>query len=611
MVRLQDDFDNAVNETWKKENPIPDIYPRYTNFTVLHEELEALKIKICENSNHALIHKLYNLYKNQDTNEINKYILHEVEKIQNVTSKQELIELLLKQIVSGKYTLMHVCHSGTERNPLFQVPHFSFSGLSLPDMSYYTQRTELKEPLLDLVHKQFKVLDISHSVDDLECIWKIEETLAAKHYTRAEKREPLKTYHPSTMKSLKKRMSPYFDSIQDIFPKEYHDIVLNNDELFEEFKNVVNTFDLSQLQRWFIWRTIKSYAGYTTSTLYENNFDFYSRRLNGVKTAKSLEKRGAQLIEDMLEDAFSQIYLQHYVEPTLRENFTSFVEDIRNTLRTKMENASWMCKQTKEQAIDKLNSMTLKTIGPSTYKDYTQFSKDYTCILEFIDDYYVWDWEVLEVKKKMYTLRDSNEWLMSAMTINAYYHPSYNEIVFPAGILQAPFYDVKQSFGANAGGIGAVIAHEMTHGFDDQGSRFDKNGYLYTWWSKETREAYEDIIQKMEDHFNSLTYEEKQMNGKLTQGENLADLGGLQTSLSLCKTDEEKKECLLSWAKIWRANSRKEYSQQMIVVDPHSPPHLRINAIVQHISDFYKLFNVEKTDKMFLEPERRCMLWSE
>jgi len=158
--------------------------------------------------------------------------------------------------------------------------------------------------------------------------------------------------------------------------------------------------------------------------LYENNFDFYSTRLNGVKTAKSLEKRGAQLIEDMLEDAFSQIYLEHHVAPTLRENFTSFVEDIRNTLRTKMENASWMCKQTKEQAIDKLNSMTLKTIGPTTYKDYSHFTKDYSCILEFIDDYYVWDWDILEVKEKMYTLRNPNEWLMSAMTINAYYHPS-------------------------------------------------------------------------------------------------------------------------------------------------------------------------------------------
>lgn len=611
MVRLQDDFDNAVNETWKKENPIPDIYPRYTNFTVLHEELEALKIKICENSNHTLIHKLYNLYKNQDHQLTYKYILHEIEKIQNTTSKQELIEFLLKQIVKGKYTLMHVCHSGTERNPLFQVPHFSFSGLSLPDMSYYTERSELKEPLLDLIHKQYEVLNISHNVEELECIWKIEETLAAKHYTRAEKREPLKTYHPSTMNALKKMMTPYFDNIQDMFPKEYHDIVLNNDDLFEELKNVINSFELSELQRWFIWRVIKTYAGYTTSKLYENNFDFYSTRLNGVKTAKSLEKRGAQLIEDMLEDAFSQIYLQHHVAPTLRENFTSFVEEIRNTLRSKMENANWMCNQTKERAIDKLNSMTLKTIGPMTYKDYSHFTKDYTCILEFIDDYYVWDWDVLEVKEKMYTLRNPNEWLMSAMTINAYYHPSYNEIVFPAGILQAPFYDVNQSLGENAGGIGAVIAHEMTHGFDDQGSRFDKNGYLYTWWSEETRTAYENIIQKMENHFNSLTYEDKQMNGKLTQGENLADLGGLQTALSLCKTDENKKDCLLSWAKIWRANSRKEYSQQMIVVDPHSPPHLRINAIVQHISDFYRLFNVEKTDKMFLELEKRCMLWSE
>ena len=611
MVRLQDDFDNAVNESWKKNNPIPDIYPRYTNFTVLHEELERLKIKICENSNHTLIHKLYKLYKNQNHEVINEYILTQIKKIQTTTSKQELIHLLLSQIVNGKYTLLHVCHSGTERNPLFQVPHFSFSGLSLPDMSYYTERTELKESLLDLVHKQNELLDIHHTIEDLDCIWKIEEMLASKHYTRAENREPLKTYHPTTMNALKKMMSPYFDSIQDIFPKDYHDIVLNNVELFEELKNVISSFKLSDLHTWFTWKIIKKYTTFTTSKLYENNFDFYSTRLNGVRKSKSLEKRGAQLVEDMLEDEFSKIYLEHHVEPALRYNFTTFVEEIRDTLRSKMENAIWMCKDTKEKAIDKLNSMTLKTIGPSRYKEYSHFNQHYDSILEFIDDYYVWDWDILEVKNKMYALRDPKTWLMSAMTINAYYHPSYNEIVFPAGILQAPFYDVNQSFGANAGGIGAVIAHEMTHGFDDQGSRFDKNGYLYTWWSEETRTAYENIIQKMEDHFNSLSYEEKQVNGKLTQGENLADLGGLQTALSLCKTDENKKDCLLSWAKIWRANSRKEYSQQMIVVDPHSPPHLRINAIVQHISDFYRLFNVEKTDKLFLEPEKRCMLWSE
>jgi len=228
-----------------------------------------------------------------------------------------------------------------------------------------------------------------------------------------------------------------------------------------------------------------------------------------------------------------------------------------------------------------------------------------------VDNYYKWDWDILEVKEKMYKMRDPETWEMSAMTVNAYYHPLYNEIVFPAGILQEPFYSTSQSYGANAGGIGAVIAHEMTHGFDDQGSRFDKNGYLYDWWSKSTRETYENTIKKMEEHFNSLTHEDLPVNGKLTLGENLADLGGMQTAISSCESDEEKQKCIKSWAKVWRANVRREYAREMIALDPHSPPRLRINAILQHIEEFYRLFNVKEGDDMFISLDKRCDLWNE
>ena len=611
MVRVHDDFDNAINEEWKKNNPIPEIYPRYTNFTILHEELEKLKITICQDTKYTLLNKLYNLYKNQDDEKVINFIQEYINVIHGKDSKQELIDYLLHEIINGNYILLHICHSGTERNPLFQIPHFTFGGLSMPDQSYYTERTELQEPFIELIKKQFDVCSVSYDNIDLNFVWELEKQLASYHYTNAEKREPLKTYHPTTMKAFKKMMHPYFNNIDNILPNEYYDIVLNNDSLFEGFVNVLETYSLEQLKLWFTWRIIKKYGNNTTNDLYNNLFDFYSRRLNGVKTQRSLDKRAAGMMEGMLEDMFTKLYLEDYVEPSLKKNFSVFVEELRDSLRIKMEKASWMCKETKENAIDKLNSMTLKTIGPVNYKNYNHFDKDYSCFLEFINDYSKWDWDVLEVKEKMYKLRDANEWLMSGMTINAYYHPSYNEIVFPAGILQPPFYGVNQTFGENAGGIGAVIAHEMTHGFDDQGSRYDKNGYLYNWWSKETRKEYETIIKKMEEHFDTLTYEDKPLNSKLTQGENLADLGGLQTALSLCKTDEDKKDCLISWAKIWRANSTKEFSEKMLVVDPHSPPHLRINAIVQHISDFYRLFNVEKTDKMYLEPERRCMLWSE
>ena len=608
MIRYQDDFDNAVNAEWKAANPIPDIYPRYTNFTKLNEELEDLKIEMCKDNNNTLINRIYSLYMNQDEELTKEYINNKINKIFLCTSKIQLIQYLMSLVGNGQYVLCHVCHSGTERNPQFQVPHFSFGGLSLPDMSYYTDRVELKEPFLEMIRKQLNYLNVAN---DCGFIWDLESTLAKYHYTRAERREPLKTYHPTTMYEMKNKMKPYFDNINEVFPSEYHDIILNNHHILDGFKEVIQSYSLDDLKVWFSWKVIRSYSQYTTSKLYENNFDFYSRRLNGIKEPKCLEKRGATFVEGYLSDIFTKNYLDEHVDPLLKSNFSTFVETLRSALLVKIQNASWMDNKTRELAYDKLQSMTLKVVGPNKMREYNEIDKLYSSFLEFVDAYYKWDWDVLEVEEKMYKMRDPETWLMSSMTINAYYHPLYNEIVFPAGILQEPFYGVSQSVGENAGGIGAVIAHEMTHGFDDQGSQFDKNGFLHTWWSKETRENYENIIQNMEDHFNSIEFEGKPVNGKLTQGENLADLGGLQTALCICESEADKKDCLLSWARIWRANVRQEYAHQMLVVDPHSPPRLRINGILQHIGEFYRIFDVKEGDEMYLEPNKRCLLWSE
>jgi len=604
---MQDDVDGFVNDKWKSENPIPDIYPRYTNFTVLHENLEKQKIEICENSDNEIINTLYNLFKGQSSEQCNLYIKKYLDMINATNTKQELIDLIISLIPKGKYLLFHVCHSGTERNPLFQVPQFGFGGLSLPDKSYYTDRTELKDDLLELIKNQLAVFNIS---GDVNFIWDIETQLATYHYSKSEKREPLKTYHPTTIYQLKQQMSPFFNSITEVLPNEYHDIVINNHKILDGFKEMLTNISLDQLKITMSWKLIRSYAPYTTNTLYDNHFAFFNTKLNGIKTQKSLTKRAAAFIEGFLEDEFSQIYLNKYSDPSLKDSFIPFVEKIRDTLYKKMEKAAWMCDSTKEKALDKLKDMTLKVVAPNVFRKYDEIEK-YSSWLEFVDNYYKWDWEILEVKEKMYKMRDPETWEMSAMTVNAYYHPLYNEIVFPAGILQEPFYSTSQSYGANAGGIGAVIAHEMTHGFDDQGSRFDKNGYLYDWWSKSTRETYENIIKKMEEHFNSIVHEDLPVNGKLTLGENLADLGGLQTAISSCENDEEKKNCIMSWAVIWRANVRREYAREMIALDPHSPPRLRINAILQHIEEFYRLFLVKDGDGMYMSNENRCILWNE
>ena len=522
-----DDFDNAINKTWKENNPIPDIYPRYTNFTKLSEELEILKIKMCQDEKNTFMNKVFNLFLNQNDESAISYIQeNKVNPILSQPTKTALIDYLLEQITNGDYTFFHICHSGTERNPQFQIPQFSLSGLSLPDMSYYTEREDLKEDFINMIKSALSHFD-NVSGENVEFIWDLEKELSTYHYTRAERREPMKTYHPTTMYFVKEKMKPYFDSLETFLPPDYHDIVLNNHHILDGFKSVIESYSLEQLKTWFTWRVIKKNASYTTGKLYMNQFDFYSKKLNGVKKPKSLEKRGAIFTEEYLSDIFSKLYLENHVDPSIKENFVDFVETLRSALLTKLEKAEWMCENTRVKALDKLRCMELKVVGPSELRDYHEINKDYSCFLEFIESYYKWDWDVLEVNEKMYKMRNPKEWLMSSMTINAYYHPLYNEIVFPAGILQPPFYTVGGNNGRNLGGIGAVIAHEMTHGFDDQGSRFDKNGFLRNWWSKETRLSYEAIIKNMENHFNSLEYEDKPVNGKLTQGENLADLGEL------------------------------------------------------------------------------------
>ena len=613
MTSYREDFDNAVNEQWKKENPIPDIYPRYTNFTAMHEELEKLKIEMCKDMSNALPFHLFSLYTQPTSSTEMDYVKHEkLHPILNTLDKTELVQYLLSRIQYGDYTLLHISHGGTERNPLFQIPNFSLHGLSVLDKTNYEEEKGHREPFLAMVRKQCEEFGLDQEfMDCIDRIWDLEKQLSTYHYSKAERREPLKTYHPTTIHAVREKMAPYFDNIAESLPNDYHDITLNNHHILDGMRELYENATLNELKTYMAWRVIKHYAPYMNNQVYNNHFDFYQTHMNGTKSPKNIEKRAANVIEGMIEDMFTKMYLEQHAEVGLADEMNDFVGRIRGALREKMVKAQWMCEKTREKALDKLDSMNVKVVGPPKYRDYTALDKKYEHFLEFVDVYYEWDWNEIEVNERMYKLRDPDTWLMSSMTINAYYHPLYNEIVFPAGILQAPFFSTQQTFAENAGGIGAVIAHEITHGFDDQGSRFDKNGYLYTWWSQETRERYETIIQAMEDHFNSLVHEDLSMNGKLTQGENLADLGGLQTAIYACKTKEEKRDCMLSWAKIWRANVRREYAQQMIELDPHSPPRLRINAILQHIDDFYSIFDVVEGDAMYLDQERRCTLWNE
>ena len=609
-IRHQDDFDNAVNAEWKSQNPIPDKYPRYTNFTDLTERMEDIMSQMCVSPENSLLHRVYEMFLNQNENQLKNHVVKYVEDLEDIHTADDLVRYLAEQIPKGDYRLLHIYHGGTCRNPSFQIPHVNFGGLSLPDRKYYFESEEksLRPDFETMVTSLFT--QMGFDTQHISHIWDIESHIAEKHYTRAEKRDPLKTYHPTTLSQLIKVMGDRFSVLENVLPRDYHDITLNNDELPKRFSDVYETYPVEQLKVWHIWKALKSYVSSSVGPMYDTYFAFYGSKLSGTKTPRPLTERAVLFTKSHLEDECSRIYIEKYADPKVVSEFPTFVEKLRDTLRTKIQSFEWMTPSTKEKAVEKLNGMTLKVVGPSKYEDYSVFNRDYASIFEFMDHYSQWDWEVLEVERKMYKLHDPEQWEMAAVDVNAYYHPFYNEIVFPAGILQPPFYSPDNTYGQNAGGIGAVICHEMTHGFDDEGSKYDKDGYLHCWWSNEDREQYEKVIEPMESYFNSLKYDEDTpLNGRLTQGENLADLGGLKCALASCPDDEERRQCLYAWARTWRANIRDEYAKQMTVVDPHSLPHYRINGILPHVNDFYEMFDVKEGDEMYLSPEKRCALY--
>lgn len=621
-----DNFYQYVNSRWLKNNSLPDEETRWGSFNILIESnndriKDLLEVNL--NSPNSEFNKASILYHQAmsnfkiDTNPI-EVVKNILPLFKNIQSKDQLQNLIYKMFFRYGLSMPVNFSSFNDFNDAnMNILHVSPGGLGLPDRDYYLDESKAE----DLKKYRKYLSDYARLFNlslDIDGIINLETEFAKNTYTNVQKRDPNLMDNPTTYSNFENQypelnLNKIF-TILNINSRDNRKVNVLNPNFLKNGKNgfieLWNNLSIELWSDYLLLHYLRQLGSYIAKSTEELKWSFYSKHLSGAKEMKPLWKRSIMKTESLLGMVVGKMYVSKYFTSESKERVLEMIKFMKNVFSERISNSLWMTNETKKKALEKLSKMNFKIGYPDIWRDFTNVdvridNSFITNVLNCMEFETQFDFSYL------YKPTDKSLWFMDPQDVNAYYSPSFNEIVFPAGILQAPFYDVKQSFGANAGGIGAVIAHEMTHGFDDQGSRFDKNGYLYTWWSKETREAYENIIQKMEDHFNSLTYEDKQMNGKLTQGENLADLGGLQTSLSLCKTDEEKIECLLSWAKIWRANSRKEYSQQMIVVDPHSPPHLRINAIVQHISDFYRLFNVEKTDKMFLESERRCMLWSE
>ena len=391
------------------------------------------------------------------------------------------------------------------------------------------------------------------------------------------------------------------------------------------FSGVAELLDMQRLQqwkRWLIWKAVHAAAPYCSSDLVEENFDFYGRTLSGTPQLRERWKRGVSMVQGAVGEAVGALYVERHFPPAAKQRMDVLVANLLRAYEQEINQLPWMSAQTKARALEKLQSFNPKIGYPVRWRNYSSLLATPDDLLGNIER--AEEFEVNRELAKLGSPVDRDEWFMTPQTVNAYYNPGMNEIVFPAAILSPPFFDFEADDATNYGGIGAVIGHEIGHGFDDQGSKYDGSGALNDWWTDADRAAFEALTSKLIAQFSALTPAEApghHVNGALTVGENIGDLGGLGIAYQawLISLGDRRPEVIdgltgaqrlfASWASVWRTKARPEEVLQRLTTDPHSPPEFRCNQVVRNLDEFYTAYDVQPSDGLWLDPAQRVRIW--
>jgi len=620
-----DDFNLYVNQKWMSENPIPDDYNRWGSFEELIEITNDRLKNIMEsdslNPDHQKLKYLYKMGMNHEL--LNQQgilpiesTLNRIDNISNLNDFSSLVSfMVLSQLPSPFYLSVHADAKDSNNN----VVYLYQGGIGLPDRDYYfhqgkeNERSEYKKYLKELSN-------LSNLNINADNIYKIEESLAEISLTKTERREPEKIYNVYDINSLeslcpKFNWQIFFNQIA-INPKK---LIIDNPNFFKKFNKMLETISLDIWKNYLKIHLIRNAAPYLSDNFYNVNFNFYNKVLKGQIKPKPRWKRVLGTVEALMGEVLGKIYVEKYFSKKAKLRALDMVKNLKNELARRINLLDWMSDITKKKAIEKLNSFKIKIGYPDKWRDYANLFLDSNTYFGNIilasqfDSKYEFSFAYKPV--------DKEKWEMHPHQINAYYHPLLNEIVFPAGILQKPFFSEEYDDALNYGGIGAVIGHEMTHGFDDKGRKFDAEGNMKDWWTQEDADRYNLKANVIRDQFSEYLIEGEKVNGELTLGENIADLGGmtiafhaLQEALkdkSIDKIDgyTQDQRFFLSWATVWRNNIRKEEALNRLIMDPHSPGSLRINGVVTNMKPFYHAFNVKEGQTLHKSDEQIASVW--
>jgi len=635
------DFYQYADGGWIKSHPLKPEYSRYGTFDELAEksqqQVQGLITEAAQKINEqgSIAQKISDLYSlAMDSDRLNKEgaspVQPYLDKVKGFSDKSQLTSLLAEMFRDGFTPFFQSYVYADDRNSSMNIMHLEQGGFSMGDRDYYlsddARSKGLRDKYVELIENLFSLN--GYTPQEMKAastaVMKIETQLAKVASSRVALRDPVANYHKISLEKLVK-LSPVIEweaLFNQMGAKDLKELNVKQLDPISEVSKIITTYPVEDIRYYLSWKVINSSASYLSDSISNVHFAYYGKALSGTEAQKERWKRAISAINGAVGEAVGQLYVAKYFPPIAKEKMLNLVHNLQNALGERIKNVSWMGDTTKVKALDKLSAFHIKIGYPDKWRDYSSLTIDKK------DSY----WENIVrsnnfdfdyMMNKFNNPVDKNEWLMTPQTVNAYYNPTTNEICFPAAILQPPFFQLGADDAVNYGAIGVVIGHEMTHGFDDEGRQFDKEGNLSDWWTADDAKRFEEHTKALVDYFDQIVViDSVHANGALTLGENIADQGGLHVSWQAYQNTLKGKATpapidgltdaqrfFLAYATVWAGNIRDAEILQRTKIDPHSLGKWRVDGALPHMDAWYDAFNIKPDDAMYVPKEKRVSIW--
>jgi len=627
------DFYKYANGNWEERTAIPQDRSRFGTFDVLADLSEERVHEILEDAAAGRLHdldaaKIGAAYRSfMDEARVNaldfKPLARQLATIRSLKDRRGAAALMGRQNTADYPAIFDLFIQQDAKAPDRYAVELSAGGLGLPDRDYYLKPTfaEKKATYQRYAQQLLGMIGWRDPAGGAQAIVDFESQLAAASWTRAQSRDRDKTYNPVTLGQLK-ALGPEFDWDAFLQPSGLPPVerfIIQTNTAFPKYAQIFAATPLPTLQAWFAFRLADDAAPYLSQRFADARFEFRNKALAGQPEQRARWKRAVAFVNSVLGEAVGRVYVARYFPPQAKASIDALVANLQIALKARIEKLDWMTPETKARALDKLSKFTVKVGYPAKWRNYGAYGVGAGLLSNRSGaDAFEWHRELLRLNKPV----DRTEWGMTPQTVNAYYRYTNNEVVFPAAILQPPFFDPAADPAVNYGGIGATIGHEISHGFDDQGRKSDGAGVLTDWWTEQDASRFKAQAARLGSQFSAFEpFPGLHVNGDLTMGENIGDLGGVSLALDAYHASLHgnaapvldgftgDQRFFLSFAQIWRSKQREDAARQRVVSDPHSPDRYRVNGTIRNVEGWYSAFDIKPGDPLYIAPENRVHIW--